>query len=93
MARRGPGPLEHLGGQVGGVATDQQHGVEAAATRGGQMGEAHRAGDAHVTEGVGLQLLRQPAPPFAEAEARAVVLQRLGPLLQQLQQLLPGGVA
>ena len=75
-------------GQMIGIAAQQQHRIEGAPARRRQVGKAHLAVDAAVAEGLGIQLLRQPAPPLGETIAAFVSRQFLLPVLQCSQQLL-----
>ena len=56
-------------GQMVGIAAEQQHRIENAPARRGEMGEAHRTVDAAVVVGLRIELLCQPAPPFGETVA------------------------
>ena len=79
----------HRRWQMRRIAAQQQHRIETAPACRGEMGELHRAFHRSIAEGIQIELLRQPAPPFGKAETRAVPAQFVGPLREQLQQLLP----
>jgi hypothetical protein len=70
------GIVEHPGalgpGQMGGADPQQDDALQVAGMGGGQVGEAHGAGDGPVQEGGLLQVREQPAPPVRHPVARRV---------------------